>query len=290
MVMRLSLAEFRKRFPDEQSCAAYLSARRWPTGFVCPSCRGRRAYSLPSRGYVYECLDCRRQTSITAGTVLHRSKLSLLLWFSAAHLIASHPAGISSREIEKRLRITYKTAWLLKQKLRHSINSGPIDGTVEVGLTAIPCQPAEVSLSTPKPTKIIIAAALEVNSYQLRLAAIQDDSGRTIVKFVKANVKVGTTLRTKYLPNLKGYLYDLRPFEPETPIIFYFLKEFLEGRHEPANSLIGKFVANHNVEVSFDAMLGIMATHEPASYWDIIGRYNPCRGLATDPQPLRWRS
>ena len=277
--MRLSIIEFRARFPDEQSCAAYLSARRWPAGFVCPICGGRRAYSLPSRGYVYECLDCRRQTSLTGGTVIHRSKLSLLLWFSAAHLIASHRGGISSRQIQKRLRITYKTAWLLKQKLRYSMNRGPIEGTVEVGLTEIPCRAGEVLPGDQRPAKIIIVAALEVNSYQVRLAAIPDDSTPVIAKFIKTNIKVGTTLRTKLSPKLTGYLYESKPFEPETPIIFYFLKEVLGDCREPANSLIGKFAAKHNNEVSLDAILGIMATHGPASYSDIIGRDNHCRGF-----------
>src|ERR1700730_13171705 len=79
-----SLSEVQTSFRDETSCAAFLFERRWPQGFVCPACGSTRAALLKSRAHTYECLDCGRQTSITAGTAMHRSKLSLTVWFWAA--------------------------------------------------------------------------------------------------------------------------------------------------------------------------------------------------------------
>ena len=72
-----TLAEFQKEFPDEARCAAFLSARRRLDGFVCPGCSRGRAVALKSRPRLLECLDCGRQTSLTAGTAMHRSKLLL---------------------------------------------------------------------------------------------------------------------------------------------------------------------------------------------------------------------
>ena len=72
-----SLTEFQKGFPDEAGCAAFLFKRRWPDGFVCPSCGGNRAAALKSRAYTFECYGCGRQTSITAGTAMHRTRLPL---------------------------------------------------------------------------------------------------------------------------------------------------------------------------------------------------------------------
>ncbi len=89
MARARSLSEFQAGFPDEASCAAFLVERRWPDGFVCPACGSGRAALLRSRAYTYECLVCGRQTSITAGTVMHRSKLPLTVWFWAAHLMAT---------------------------------------------------------------------------------------------------------------------------------------------------------------------------------------------------------
>ena len=105
-----SLAEFREAFPDEATCVSYLFDRRWPDGFAC-RCGGTRYASLNSRAYTYECLGCRHQTSITAGTVMHRSHLRLTKWFSAAHLIATHddrsPYDSFSRGSASRTRRLY---------------------------------------------------------------------------------------------------------------------------------------------------------------------------------------
>jgi Transposase zinc-ribbon domain len=95
VAMAKLLAQFQESFPDEASCAAYLFKRRWPGGFVCPGCHRNRAVSLKSRAFTRECLDCGRQTSITAGTVMHRSKLPLTVWFWAAHLVAAHSDSMS---------------------------------------------------------------------------------------------------------------------------------------------------------------------------------------------------
>src|SRR5712692_10011313 len=98
MARARSLTEFQRAFSDEAGCAAFLAERRWPGGFVCPLCGGVRAASLKSRAHTYECLGCSRQTSITAGTVMHRSKLPLTVWFWAAHLMSTHSNGMSARQ------------------------------------------------------------------------------------------------------------------------------------------------------------------------------------------------
>ena len=81
--------------------------------------------ALKSRAYTYECLDCSRQTSITAGTAMHRSKLPPPTWFWAAHLLATHSNGMSARQLEDQLGVTHKTAWLLAQKLRRQEDAAP---------------------------------------------------------------------------------------------------------------------------------------------------------------------
>ena len=99
MARARSLTEFQEAFPDEAGCAAFLFERRWQGGFVCPRCGGERVAALKSRAHTYECLDCGRQTSITAGSVMHRSKLPLTVWFWAAHLMSTHSNGMSARQL-----------------------------------------------------------------------------------------------------------------------------------------------------------------------------------------------
>src|SRR5205823_5620082 len=165
MARARSLREFQTNFPDETSCAAFLCERRWPQGFVCPACGEGRAALLRSRAHTYECLDCGRQTSITAGTVMHRSKLPLTVWFWAAHLMATHSNGMSAVQLEAQLGITYKTAWLLAQKLRRSMidpHREPLEGVVEVDQAEIPFRADNSFFDPVKSGKILIAGAVEV--------------------------------------------------------------------------------------------------------------------------------
>jgi len=148
-----SLSEFQTSFPDETSCAAFLFQRRWPQGFVCPACGGGRAALLKSRAHTNECLHCGRQTSITAGTAMHRSKLPLTVWFWAAHLMATHSNGMSAVQLEAQLGITYKTARLLAQKLRQSTidpQREPLEGVVEVDQAEIPFRADNLSWAAPQ--------------------------------------------------------------------------------------------------------------------------------------------
>src|SRR5271169_4018990 len=231
-----SLSEFQETFPDEASCVAFLSERRWPKGFVCPGCGEQRAAALKSRPRLHECLDCGRQTSVTAGTTMHRSKLPLTTWFWAAHLMTTHSNGMSARQLEDQLGVTYKTAWLLTQKLRRSMvdpNREPLEGVVEVDQAEIPFREGDAFFEPGNAGKILVIGAVEVidrgsnqakprrkhakyldtRSGRLRLAVIADNSAASIEAFVRANVKPGTTLLTDghaSYPGLSGYRHDPR--------------------------------------------------------------------------------
>jgi Transposase zinc-ribbon domain len=95
---------------------------RWPDGFVCPVCGGGKAWRLETKAWTYECASCGRQTSVTAGTIMHHSKLPLTAWFWAAYLMATHSNGISALQLQRQLAFgSYKTAWLICAKLRCSM-------------------------------------------------------------------------------------------------------------------------------------------------------------------------
>src|ERR1700730_14219576 len=135
-----SLIEFQQRFGDEAACAQYLVATRWPGGFVCPGCAWGNAWPLEPKAWTYECAACGRQTSVTAGTIMHHSKLPLTAWFWAAYLMATHFNGISALQLQRQLAFcSYNTAWLLCAKLRCSTlapRRSPLGGLVEGDGTA----------------------------------------------------------------------------------------------------------------------------------------------------------
>jgi predicted RNA-binding Zn-ribbon protein involved in translation (DUF1610 family) len=118
----MSRAAFAKRFPEDRACALPLAAVRWPNGFVCPACGDVKGRELSGKKFTWECAKCGRQTSVTAGTVMHRSKLPLTTWFMAIHLVSSHSNGISALQLQTQLGLgSYKTAWLMLQKLRRAM-------------------------------------------------------------------------------------------------------------------------------------------------------------------------
>src|SRR5436190_1378947 len=122
-----SLIEFQDRFATNGACAEYLFKRRWPEGFVCPGCGEGRAWWLKTKAFTYECAACGRQTSVTAGTIMHASKFSLTSWFWAAFLMATHSNGISALQLQSQLGLgSYRTAWMLCAKLHRAITVGPM--------------------------------------------------------------------------------------------------------------------------------------------------------------------
>src|SRR4051812_7896299 len=98
-----TLAEFQGRFASEADCRRYLVACRWPDGFRCPRCGEPDAYELAGRELL-QCRACRHQTSVTAGTVLHRTHVPLRLWFAAAYLVTTHTPGFSAGPLPRPLR------------------------------------------------------------------------------------------------------------------------------------------------------------------------------------------
>lgn len=116
----LTLLDFQRMFPDEGACRKYLFDLRWPDGFVCPACRKTgEPYRMRTRTTVFECRMCGQQTSLTAGTLLHRSRTPLHVWFWAAYLVTAQTPGMSALQFQRQLGIgRYETAFMLLHKLR----------------------------------------------------------------------------------------------------------------------------------------------------------------------------
>jgi transposase-like protein len=115
----LSLPEFMKRYGTDKQCEAALVAARWPAGYECPRCGGRR-YSPTFNGrQLWECMDraCRYQCSSISGTVFQDTKLPLSLWFMALYLMTQAKNTVSALEMKRALGVSYPTALLMKHKL-----------------------------------------------------------------------------------------------------------------------------------------------------------------------------
>src|SRR5207248_2393281 len=105
------------RYHDKEAAREYLENLRWPRGPVCPHCGAvDHIYGIQSKSArpgLYECGHCHEQFSVTVGAVFEDSKLPLHKWLLAAALMASSKKGVSSKQIERMLGVTYKTAWFM---------------------------------------------------------------------------------------------------------------------------------------------------------------------------------
>lgn len=128
-----SVFEFEREFPDDAACLELLVQRRYPDGIYCPKCekvtKHHRDKSRPS----YACQYCGHHEHPLVGTIFERSATSLKLWFYAIFLMSSTRCGISAKQLERELGVTYKTAWRMFHKIRSSLNQGEplFGGTVE---------------------------------------------------------------------------------------------------------------------------------------------------------------
>jgi len=293
--------DFQERFATEAACLEYLAVSRWPEGFRCPGCEGRDAWVLERR-HLWECASCHRQTSVTAGTVMHRTRTPLRLWFWAAYLVATHHPGISAKQLQRQLGIRYETAWLILQKLRRAMVA-PERGSLTVEVEVDECwiggvERGKQGRGPGEKTLVGVGVAVEVRgqgSGRLRLAPLTDAAKPTLNAFVKATTTPGAIVHTdgwkgyNGLPS-EGYRHQPRsqrsavgeePFLPRAHRAISNLKAWLLGTHRGVSHehlavYLDEYVFRHNRRrtpmAAFQTLLGLGALHDPDTYSQITRR------------------
>ena len=115
-----------KHFTDAVEARKYLEALRWPSGTVCAHCGVvGNSYETQKAG-VYRCAEpkCRKDFSVTTGTVMESSHIKLNKWLQAFYLMAASKKGISAHQIHRLIGITYKSAWFMCHRIREAMRSG----------------------------------------------------------------------------------------------------------------------------------------------------------------------
>jgi transposase-like protein len=112
-------------FTDDDAARAYLEAVHWPDGPICPHCRERkrvtRLHGGAHRAGVVQCNACRKQFTVTIGTVMERSKVPLHKWVLAMHLLCASKKGMSAHQLHRMLGVGYQTAWFMAHRLREGM-------------------------------------------------------------------------------------------------------------------------------------------------------------------------
>jgi len=181
----MNLVELMEEFGTDDKCRHVLEQLRWPRGPKCPRCESK-ATKIANR-FQYDCDSCHYQFSVTAGTIFHDSHLSLWKWFLATYLLTESRKGMSSNQLKRMLKVTYKTAWHLTHRIRAAmleVAPEKLGGTVEIDETYVG---GKKRRWRPKSDKAVVIGIRQRNG-DLRLIRAKDAKSATVREIINANV------------------------------------------------------------------------------------------------------
>ncbi len=257
-------------FSDEDKAREMLEAKRWPNGVICPHCKETGAYKLTPKAEsksgvrkgVWKCKACRKQFTVTVGTIFEDSRIPLSKWLLAIHLLCSSKKGHSAHQIHRMLGITYKSAWFMMHRIRYAMAQEPmaskLSGIVEVDETYVGGKSKNMHASERK------------RKIQGRGAV----GKAPVVTLVEREGRVKTIYMASVTgENLKAAMKDCivptaHIMTDESPSYSFAQGEFAE--HESVNHKAGEYVrgdAHVNTSESVHALLkrGIIGTYHHVS-------------------------
>ncbi len=200
-----TLPEFERLFPTEDACRRYLARLRWPAGFACGRCGGTQSW-LTNRGLMV-CRKCGTNVSLTAGTIFHRTKTPLRLWYSAIWWVTAQKTGASALGMQRILGLgSYETAWTWLHKLRRAMvrpGRDRLSGTVEVDESFVGGV-EEGGGRRHVGNKALVAIAAEARGRaigRIRMQVVRDSSADSLLGFTRLAVEPGATVVTDGLPS-----------------------------------------------------------------------------------------
>lgn len=198
--------EFEQAFATDEQCIAYLAKLRFENGFLCPNCK-HDEYWTNNRNLIV-CKICKYQLSVTAGTIFHKSRVSLVLLFRVLWLMVASKNGVSASNVQRILGLKkYSTAWFWLHKFRRIMvlpNREKISGTVEVDETLVGGKQSG-KRGRGAEGKILVIIAIEKQGRKtgrVRLSTIPDATKISINQFIKSNIEKGSIITTD---GWKGY-------------------------------------------------------------------------------------
>lgn len=300
-----NLVEFDQRFSSEEACEAYLAAVRWPAGFSCPRCDGNHTWRK-CRGLIL-CRGCGLETSVTAGTLFHRTRKPLRLWFHAMWWVTSQKYGANALGLQRVLGLgSYETAWTWLHKLRRAMvrpGRDRLAGEVEVDETYVGGVEVEVS-GRETESKALVAVAVEQRGRGLgrvRLRRIPDASAPSLRAFLEEAVEPGALVITDgwsgyaglrelgyahRVHNIKRSGLHAHELLPGVHRVAALLKRWLLGTHQGAvrekhlDYYLDEFTFRFNRRTSrhrgllFYRLIEQAVSVEPTTYREIVDGYD----------------
>jgi transposase-like protein len=250
-----TLDEFKARFRTEQACRDYLEQLRWPDGFICPRCKGLKAWR--TRRQLLFCCSCGYQASVTAGTIFQDAHQPLTMWFNAIWWVSSQKTGASALGLQKVLGLhSYRTAWTMLHKLRRAMvrpGRERLSGRVEVDDTYLGgFEEGARGRTLSKKALVVIAAEKDGQGIgRIRMRRVRNASADSLHSFIVDSVEAGSSVHTDGWDGYsgldrKGYTHEVTPLTdrgksaskllPRVHRVASLVKRWLSGTHQGAIS------------------------------------------------------
>jgi len=223
--------EFMREFPDDAACLEWLWRNRYSEDgryAYCPKCAKERPFHKVKERPAWDCDYCGHHLHPLAGTIFHKSSTSLHLWFFAIHLMTSTRCGVSAKQLERELGVTYKTAWRMFNLIRNKLmadDHGPLSGEVEMDETSVDGKPRKGYLAP--------GTSSERRSQAMKL---RERSRATVV----AAVERGGRIKATVLPSRRGPGLRDQAVEWIEPTSIVYTDEW------PAYNQLGQHFAAHS--------------------------------------------
>lgn len=201
-----TVQQFFKQFPDDNACLEHIMKVRYGLQSTCPKCEKETRFSRVSSQRAYACQWCGHHLYPCVGTPFEASRTSLQLWFYAIYLFTQTRSGVSAKEIQRQLGVTYKAAWRMCHEIRkHMANvdgDEPLSGIVEVDETYIGGK-SEGKRGRGATGKTIVMGMLERDG-DIMTKVVPNVRRATLHPIIEENVKQGSEIHTDELLSYKG--------------------------------------------------------------------------------------
>ena len=230
---QLTNREFFKTFHDDETCLKHIFECRFGQAYPCLKCNKATKWHRIKAERAYSCQYCGHHLHPTVGTPFESSRTPLQLWFYAIYLFTTTRHGVSAKELQRQLGVTYKTAWRMGHEIREHMadidemdDDEPLNGHVEIDETYIGGKSNKRGRPTGKDGKIGVLGMVERNG-DVRTEIIYDVKKETILPIVEANVEKGSTISTDQLHAYKS----LPKLGYDHGAIKHYAKEWKKGIH-----------------------------------------------------------
>jgi transposase-like protein len=295
----MNIIEYQRNFGTEEECRKYLFERRWSEGFVCPKCGHKEYFNIQSR-HLYQCKACNHQASVTAGTIMDKSRTPLTKWFLALYLMSEDKRGISALSLKDKIGVAYQTAWTMCQKIRYAMGKHDegykMSGIVEMdeAFFGSPTEGGKRGRGTEK-TAVLVGISLSKDGKPCyaKMKVAETVDSEAVKAFAKEAISKGSEIRTDglniYTPLAKeGFTLNQKTYDPKKEqehlhwlhIVISNLKSLIEGTFHGLDSLhlhryLNEFCYRFNRRcfktAIFSRLVDVAAKSSKIRYYELIG-------------------